>query len=139
MIFPFFKKIRFLDILGPPYCGIGATIRIGREMLCLQYKGFFRRHLKKAIKKVCSDFLTSVGSIDLKKLLETQKQTEKKKTTDGEATPQERQQMPQEDPPSSNSNHHFSTRNLTSRDHGCSTTIDLVSYRRPGLASVEIH
>ena len=27
-------------ILGPPYCGIGATIRIGREMLCLPYAGF---------------------------------------------------------------------------------------------------
>ena len=97
------------------------------------------------IKKVCFDFLTSIGSIDLKKLLQTdrqtdrQKQTEKKKTTDGEATPQEGEQMPQEDTPSSNSNHHFSTRNLTSRDHGCSTTIDLVSYRRPGLTSVEIH
>ena len=31
----------FLGILGPPYCGIGATIRIGREMLCLPYAGFF--------------------------------------------------------------------------------------------------
>ena len=30
-----------LGILGPPYCGIGATIRIGREMLCLLYAGFF--------------------------------------------------------------------------------------------------
>ena len=29
-----------LGILGPPYCGIGATIRIGREMLCLPYAGF---------------------------------------------------------------------------------------------------
>ena len=38
---PFFKKIGFLGILGPPYCGIGATIRIGREMLCLPYAGFF--------------------------------------------------------------------------------------------------
>ena len=27
--FPFFKKIGFLGILGPPYRGIGATIRIG--------------------------------------------------------------------------------------------------------------
>ena len=40
MIFPFFKKLGFLAILGPPYCGIGATIRIGREMLCLPYAGF---------------------------------------------------------------------------------------------------
>ena len=38
--FPFFKKFGFLGILGPPYCGIGATIRIGREMLCLPYAGF---------------------------------------------------------------------------------------------------
>ena len=29
-----------MGILGPPYCGIGATIRIGREMLCLPYAGF---------------------------------------------------------------------------------------------------
>ena len=39
--FPFFKKIGFLGILGPPYCGIGATIRIGREMLCLLYDEIF--------------------------------------------------------------------------------------------------
>ena len=36
----FFKKIGFLAILGPP-SGIGATIRIGQEMLCLPYEGFF--------------------------------------------------------------------------------------------------
>ena len=41
MIFSVFQKIGFLAILGPPYCGIGATIRIGREMLCLPYAGFF--------------------------------------------------------------------------------------------------
>ena len=42
MIFSvFFKKIGFWGILDPPYCGIGATIRIGREMLCLPYAGFF--------------------------------------------------------------------------------------------------
>jgi hypothetical protein len=41
MIFPFFKKIVFWGILGPPYYGIGATIRIGREMLCLPFAGFF--------------------------------------------------------------------------------------------------
>ena len=40
-IFPLFKKIVFLSILGPPYCGISATIRIGPEMLCLPYAGFF--------------------------------------------------------------------------------------------------
>ena len=34
------KKKLLLGILGPPYCGIGATIRIGREMLCLPYAGF---------------------------------------------------------------------------------------------------
>ena len=44
--FPFFKKKNgFLDILGPPYHGIGATIRIGREMLCLLYVGFFYYYL----------------------------------------------------------------------------------------------
>ena len=31
----------FLVILGSPYCGISATIRIGREMLCLPYAEFF--------------------------------------------------------------------------------------------------
>ena len=29
--------------LGPPSYGIGATIRIGREMLCLPYAGFFTK------------------------------------------------------------------------------------------------
>ena len=36
-----------LGILGPPYCGIGATIRIGREMLCLPYAGFFKEEKKR--------------------------------------------------------------------------------------------
>ena len=40
MIFSVFFLIGFLGILGTPYCGIGATIRIGREMLCLPYAGF---------------------------------------------------------------------------------------------------
>ena len=40
-IFPFFKIIGVLGILGPPYCGIGSTIRISQEMLCLLYAGFF--------------------------------------------------------------------------------------------------
>ena len=40
MIFSVFKKFGFSAILGPPYCGIGATILIGREMLCLPYAGF---------------------------------------------------------------------------------------------------
>ena len=41
MIILFKKQIGFLGILGPPYCGIGNPIRIGREMLCLLYAGFF--------------------------------------------------------------------------------------------------
>ena len=46
MIFSVFqKKIGFLGILGPPSYGIGATIRIGREMLCLPYAGFLFVHL----------------------------------------------------------------------------------------------
>ena len=48
-LFPFFKKNEFLGILGPPYCGIGATIRIGREMLCLPYAGFFLVEEKKLV------------------------------------------------------------------------------------------
>ena len=40
MIFSVFQKNWVFGILGPPYCGIGATIRIGREMLCLPYAGF---------------------------------------------------------------------------------------------------
>ena len=40
MIFTVFQKNWVFGILGPPYCGIGATIRIGREMLCLPYAGF---------------------------------------------------------------------------------------------------
>ena len=43
--FLFFKKIGFGGILGPPYYGIGATIRIGRDMLCLPYAGFLRYSL----------------------------------------------------------------------------------------------
>ena len=39
--FPFLILLGFLCILGPPYCGIGATIRIGREIRCLPYAGFF--------------------------------------------------------------------------------------------------
>ena len=38
--FSFSKKLGFLGVLDPPYCGIGATIRISREMLCLLYAGF---------------------------------------------------------------------------------------------------
>ena len=39
--FVFFNKFGFLGILGPPYCGIRSTIRIGQEMLCLPYAIFF--------------------------------------------------------------------------------------------------
>ena len=38
---PFFKKIGFWGILGLPSYDIGATIRIGREILCLLYADFF--------------------------------------------------------------------------------------------------
>ena len=41
VIFSIKKKNKFFGVLGPPYSGIGATIRIGREMLCLPYAGFF--------------------------------------------------------------------------------------------------
>ena len=41
MIFSVKKKIVFFGVLGPPYCGIGATIRTGREKLCVPYAGFF--------------------------------------------------------------------------------------------------
>ena len=46
MIFPFFKKICFLGILGPFSYGIGANIRIGWEILCLPYARFLNRILK---------------------------------------------------------------------------------------------
>ena len=39
--FRFSTKIGFRGILGPPSYGIGATFRIGQEMLCLPYAGFF--------------------------------------------------------------------------------------------------
>ena len=48
MIFSVSKqKIGFWGILGPPYCGIGAIIRIGREMLCLPDAGFFKADLER--------------------------------------------------------------------------------------------
>ena len=48
MIFSFLKKNGSWGILGPPSYGIGATIRIGREMLCLPYAGFLynTRHIQ---------------------------------------------------------------------------------------------
>ena len=36
-------------MLGPPSYGIGATIRIGREMLCLPYAGFLYNFTKEYI------------------------------------------------------------------------------------------
>ena len=45
MIFYIFQKIRSWGIRGPPYCGISATIRIGQEMLCILYSGFFKSTL----------------------------------------------------------------------------------------------
>ena len=49
----FFKKFGFLAILGPPYHGIGATIRIGREMLCrifVIYSFFQKKNVSRGIK-----------------------------------------------------------------------------------------
>ena len=39
--FAFWMIFFVLGILGPPYRGIGATIRIGRDILCLPYAEFF--------------------------------------------------------------------------------------------------
>ena len=41
MIFSVFQNFGFRGILGPPYCGISATIQIGQEVLRLPYVGFF--------------------------------------------------------------------------------------------------
>ena len=41
--FRFSQKIGFLGILGTPYHGIGATILIGWDMLCLTYAGFLEK------------------------------------------------------------------------------------------------
>ena len=41
LFFSVFIFFWFLFILGPPYCGIGATIRIGRGIRFLPYAGFF--------------------------------------------------------------------------------------------------
>ena len=43
MIFSVVKIFGFLGIFDPPYCGIGATIRIGLGMYCLPYGGFLLR------------------------------------------------------------------------------------------------
>ena len=42
-VFYFFP--RFSNNWVSPYCGIGATIHIGREMLCLPYAGFLKKFL----------------------------------------------------------------------------------------------
>ena len=49
MIFSVFKQFGFWGILGPPYYGICATIRIGQQMLCLLYVGFFLLMFSKLI------------------------------------------------------------------------------------------
>jgi hypothetical protein len=46
VIFFSFSFFGFGGILGPTYCGIGATIRIGQEMLCLPYAGFFLKNFE---------------------------------------------------------------------------------------------
>ena len=57
VIFPVFQKNGFLGIFGPPSYGIGAIIRIRREMLCLPYAGFFLQTLSlchlKGMGRVC--------------------------------------------------------------------------------------
>ena len=57
----------FLGVLGPPYCGIGATIRIGREMLFLPYAGFFLNILLQeniCLSHSCLCLYTSLKSSD---------------------------------------------------------------------------
>ena len=67
MIFSVFQKNGFLGILGPPYCGIGATIHIGREMLCLPYAEFFQHmFLRKMFKQ---SFLIVQTNLFLESLL----------------------------------------------------------------------
>ena len=56
----FLKKIGFWVILGPHYCGIGATIRIGREMLCLPYVGFSTNRPSGPIRSSSRDVRVSV-------------------------------------------------------------------------------
>ena len=63
------QKIWVLGILGPPFCGIGATIRIGREMLCLPYAGFLLLLMAPLI-----NYCTLRDSISLSKRLCTKTQ-----------------------------------------------------------------
>ena len=47
--FGFFSVFNFFFVLcihGSPYCGIGATIRIGREIRCLPYAGFLFNNIR---------------------------------------------------------------------------------------------
>ena len=41
--------LRFYVFLVFVYCGIGATIRIGRGIRCLPYAGFFKASLQSAL------------------------------------------------------------------------------------------
>ena len=59
-IFLFFKKIRFLGILGPPSYGIGATIRIGQEMLCVLYAGFSKLSISRNVRPCVCVFVCSL-------------------------------------------------------------------------------
>ena len=52
LLFPFLIFFLVLCILGPPYCGIGATIRIGREIRCLPYAGFLKSCYSKTFLKL---------------------------------------------------------------------------------------
>ena len=45
MIFSVYQKFGILGIRCTPYCGIGATNRIGLEMLCLPFAGFSKHRL----------------------------------------------------------------------------------------------
>ena len=44
--------MKFWGILGPPSYGIGATIRISREIHCLPYAGFLFKFLKGSVSSV---------------------------------------------------------------------------------------
>ena len=56
-----------MGILGPHYCGIGAIISIGREMLCLLYARFFlfSLHLVCSVSFVmlCEVFILQVTNV----------------------------------------------------------------------------
>ena len=58
--FPFFKKFKFLGILDPTYWGIGAIIRIGQEILCLPYAGFFTYYFFLFLRNQCNNLLEKI-------------------------------------------------------------------------------